>query len=275
MALTRKQGWEPVGDGPPAELPRPPLSYHLQLLLVVAVLGAVHVWAWRGVEMDLGLILNSLPHMADFLSRMVPPDWSVVRTVTGAVVETLQIAIIGTTAGVVLALPLGFLAAGNVAHPLVRGVVRTLLNGIRSVPLILYALFFVAAVGLGPLAGTLATALYSVGMLGKFFSEAIEAIDPKPVEGVLATGAGRLQALRFGVLPQVFPLFMAYILYRFELNVREGAILGLVGAGGIGFYITLYMRSFEYGRVATLTLIILVMVAAIDALSSYLRAKLT
>ncbi len=156
-----------------------------------------------------------------------------------------------------------------------RGVVRTLLNGIRSVPLILYALFFVAAVGLGPLAGTLATAVYSAGMLGKFFSEAIEAIDPKPVEGVLATGASRLQALRFGVLPQVFPLFMAYILYRFELNVREGTILGLVGAGGIGFYITLYMRSFEYGRVATLTLIILALVAAIDALSSYLRAKLT
>jgi phosphonate transport system permease protein len=225
--------------------------------------------------MDLAQIARGLPHMHDFLSRMLPPDWSVIDTVTAAVPETLQIAIIGTTASVVVAFPLGFLAAANVAHPLPRALVRTLLNAIRSIPLVLYALFFVAAVGLGPLAGTLATAIYSVGMLGKFFSEAVEAIDPRPVEGVLATGAGRLQALRYGVLPQVLPHFMAYILYRFELNVREGAILGLVGAGGIGFYISLYMRSFEYGRAATLTLIILGMVAAIDATSSWLRARLT
>jgi phosphonate transport system permease protein len=259
----------------PDDWPRRPNSHALKLLLVALALAALHLWAWRGVEMDLGAILDGLPHMRDFLGRMVPPDWSVVGTVKGAVAETLQIAIIGTSAGVALAFPLGFLAAGNVAHPWLRAVVRTLLNGIRSIPLILYALFFVAAVGLGPLAGTLATAVYSAGMLGKFFSEAIETIDPRPVEGVLATGAGKLQALRFGVLPQVWPHFMAYTLYRFELNVREGTILGLVGAGGIGFYITLYMRSFEYGRVATLTLIILVLIAAIDALSSYLRARLT
>lgn len=239
------------------------------------LLVALHVWAWRGVEMDLGTIAAGAPHMADFLTRMLPPDWSVVGTVRTAVVETLQTAIIGTSLGVVLAFPLGFLAARNVAHSLLCLMVRTLLNAIRSIPLILYALFFVAAVGLGPLAGTLATAIYSAGMLGKFFSEAVEAIDPKPVEGVLAAGAGWLQALRYGVLPQVQPHFMAYILYRFELNVREGTILGLVGAGGIGFYISLYMRSFEYGRVATLTLIILVMIAVIDALSAYLRAKLT
>jgi phosphonate transport system permease protein len=258
-----------------SELRRHPPSRNLKLLAIAAALIAVHVWAWRGVEMDFAAIARGVPHMADFLSRMLPPDWSVVRTVQAAVLETLQIAIIGTTAGVMLAFPLGFLAAGNVVHPLVRALVRTFLNAVRSIPLILYALFFVAAVGLGPLAGTLATAIYSAGMLGKFFSEAVEAIDERQVEGVLATGAGQLQALRYAVLPQVAPHFMAYILYRFELNVREGTILGLVGAGGIGFYITLYMRSFEYGRVATLTLVILAMIAAIDALSSYLRARLT
>ena len=256
-------------------LPRRPLSRHLQFGAAALLLIALHVWAWRGVEMDLGTIAAGAPHMVDFLTRMLPPDWSVVGTVRVAVAETLQTAIIGTSLGIILAFPLGFLAARNVAHPLLSLVVRTLLNAIRSIPLILYALFFVAAVGLGPLAGTLATAIYSAGMLGKFFSEAVEAIDPKPVEGVLATGAGRLQALRYGVLPQVQPHFMAYILYRFELNVREGTILGLVGAGGIGFYISLYMRSFQYGRVATLTLIILVMIAVIDALSAYLREKLT
>lgn len=247
----------------------------MKVAAVAALLIAVHAWAWRGVEMDLAAIAAGLPHMADFLARMLPPDWSVVQTVQGAVIETLHIAIIGTSAGVAIAFPLGFLAAGNVVHPLVRAIVRTVLNAVRSIPLILYALFFVAAVGLGPLAGTLATAIYSAGMLGKFFSEAIESIDERQVEGVLATGASRLQALRFAVLPQVAPQFAAYILYRFELNVREGTILGLVGAGGIGFYITLYMRSFEYGRVATLTLVVLVMIAAIDVLSSYIRAKLT
>jgi phosphonate transport system permease protein len=256
-------------------LPRPPASRYAGILLVVAALVAVHVWAWRGIGMEVGLLLASVPHMADFLGRMGPPDLSVMGTVRHAVFETLQMAVIGTTLGVILAFPLGFLAAGNIVPALPRLMVRTLLNAVRSIPLIVYALFFVAAVGLGPLAGTLAMALYSAGMLGKFFSEAIEAIDPKPVEGVLATGAGRLQALRYGVLPQVWPHFVGFILYRFELNVREGTILGLVGAGGIGFYLTLYMRSFEYGRVATLTIIILVMIAAIDALSSHARARLT
>jgi phosphonate transport system permease protein len=236
VALTPQQPWKPAKDGLPGSLPRPPRSYYLKLLGLGAVLVAAHLWAWRGVEMDLGAILSSLPHMSDFLSRMVPPNWSVVQTVTGAVLETLQIAILGTTAGVMLAFPLGFLAAGNVVHPLLRGVVRTLLNGIRSIPLILYALFFVAAVGLGPMAGTLATALYSVGMLGKFFSEAIEAIDPKPVEGVLSTGAGKLQALRFGCFLRSYPTSRPTSSTASNLTFAKHHP-GL-GGGGPGFYIT-------------------------------------
>jgi len=250
------------------------LNRHFKFLALAGLLVAVHVWAWHGIEMEFRRLLASAPHMVDFLWRMMPPDMGTFAAVQHAVLETLQMAIIGTTMSVFLAFPLGFLAAENIVHPLLRATIRTLLNSIRSIPLIVYALFFVAAVGLGPLAGTLAMAIYSTGMLGKFFAEAIEAIDPKPVEGVLASGASRLQALRFGVLPQVWPQFVAFILYRFELNVREGTILGLVGAGGIGFYLTLYMRSFEYGRVAMLTVIILLMIAAIDALSSYLRSKL-
>jgi phosphonate transport system permease protein len=264
----------PPKIAPATHPPGPPLRHYVRLLLLGLALLGLHVWAWRGIELEVARLLGSAPHMVDFLVRMMPPDLGVFRTVLDAVLETLQMAIIGTTLSLLLAFPLGFLAAGNLVHPLLRVMVRTLLNGIRSIPLIVYALFFVAAVGLGPLAGTLAMALYSTGMLGKFFSEAIETIDPRPVEGVLASGAGRLQALRFGVLPQVWPQFVAFILYRFELNVREGTILGLVGAGGIGFYLTLYMRSFEYGRVATLALIILAMIAMIDALSSYLRSKL-
>ena len=255
-------------------MPRTPASSYLKLASLLLALMAVHVWAWRGVEMDVGLIIEGLPHMRDFLGRMIPPDWSVVQSVMTAVLETLQIAIIGTTFGVVLALPLGFMAAGNVARPALRSAVRTLLNAIRSIPLILYALFFVAAVGLGPLAGTLATAIYSSGMLGKFFSEAVEAIDPRPVEGVLAAGANRLEALRHGVLPQVLPHFTAYILYRFELNVREGTILGLVGAGGIGFLLNRYLSFFDYGGLGALIVVVFVVVLAIDLLSVWARSRL-
>ncbi len=257
----------------PHPVPKRSIGSYLKWLLVAALLVASHVWAWRGVEMDLAQVARGLPHMRDFLTRSFPPNWAVTQTVAGAAFETIQIAIIGTSAGAILAFPLGFLAASNVVPPYVRGAVRTLLNGIRSIPLIFYALFFVSAVGLGPLAGTLATILYSVGMLGKFYSEAIETIDPKPVEGILSTGATRIQAIRFGVVPQVMPHFIAFTLYRFELNFREGAILGLVGAGGIGFYITLYIRSFEYHRVATVAVLILIMVVAIDVMSSYLRSK--
>ncbi|MDQ0257725.1 phosphonate transport system permease protein [Evansella vedderi] len=253
--------------------PKRSFSHYVKLLLIVGVVFLLHYWSVRGIEVNPDRI--SFERTLDFLSRTFPPNWEVTQTVMGAALETLQIAIIGTTGGAILSIPFGFLAASNIVHPTVRVCVRTLLNTIRSIPLILYALFFVVAVGLGPLAGTLATVIYSVGMLGKFYSEAIEAIDPKPVEGILSTGASKLKALRYGIIPQVLPHFIAYTFYRFELNFREATILGLVGAGGIGFYITLYMRSFEYTRLATVTFIILVMVVVIDMLSSYLRKKIT
>jgi phosphonate transport system permease protein len=247
---------------------------YLKLLAIIAGVGLVHLWAWQGTGMDLGRIIAGTPRMWRFLGEMVPPNWTVIETVLGATLETLQIAVIGTTLGAAIALPLGFMAANNVARPLVRNATRTLLNGIRSVPVILYALFFVVAVGLGPMAGTLAIIIYSTGILGKFYSEAVETIDPRVTEAIWATGATRLQVLRYGVLPQVLPHFVDYTLYRLEINFREATILGLVGAGGIGFYITLYMRSFTYDRVATITLVILVVVMAIDLISSYLRSKL-
>jgi phosphonate transport system permease protein len=264
-------------ENPPPDRSPPPRrrSYYAKLGAAMGVLLLVHVWAWNGAEMDLGRIARGAPHMAEFVGQLFPPNRDVTHTVIGAAIETLQIAIIGTTLGAIAALPLGFLAARNVVSPTVYIVTRFALSAIRSVPLILYALIFVVAVGLGPLAGTLAIILYSAGMLGKFYSEAIEAIDPRTVEGVLATGATPLQALRHGVWPQVLPHFVGYTLYRLEINFREATILGLVGAGGIGFYITLYMRSFAYHRVATVALVILVMVLVIDALSAYLRSKVT
>jgi phosphonate transport system permease protein len=254
-------------------LPRRPRSYYAKLILIIGVVLAIHVWAWNGTEMEFSRLLAGVPQGAMFLSQLFPPNLEVTQTVIGAALETLQIAIIGTTFGAIIAVPLGFLSASNIASPRVYYATRTSLSAIRSVPLILYALIFVVAVGLGPLAGTLAITLYSVGMLGKFYAEAIEAIDPRIVEGVLATGASPILALRHGVVPQVLPHFVGFTLYRLEINFREATILGLVGAGGIGFYITLYMRSFAYHRVATVVLIILVMVFIIDTVSAWLRSR--
>lgn len=243
-------------------------------LVTLVGLTAFYAWAWRGTEMDVLRVVQGAPNMVEFVGRMFPPDPQVAGSVFQGAIETLQIGVFGTTLGAVLALPLGFMAASNFAPGWLSVSTRTLLNGIRTVPLVLFAIFFVSAVGLGPLPGTLATAIYSAGMLGKFYAEAVEEIDPKEVEGVASTGGTRLQILRYAILPQVLPLFVAYTLYRLEINIREGSVLGLVGAGGIGFYIQMYVRSFQYPKVATVAFIVLVMVVAIDFLSYQIRRRL-
>jgi phosphonate transport system permease protein len=169
-------------------------------------------------------------------------------------------------------LPVGFIAAGNIFpnRPL-RVAVQFLLNADRAIDSLILALFFVSAVGLGPFPGTLALAIHSVGMLGKLFADAIEAVDPGPIEAVESAGGGKLSVVRWAVLPQVAPLFVSYFLFRFELNVRVAVVLGLVGAGGIGFLLTQYMRLFQYQKVATVVLVILVLVMLIDFFSSKLR----
>ena len=152
---------------------------------------------------------------------------------------------------------------------------RAILNFFRSVDTLVYALVFVAAVGLGPFPGVLAVIAYTTTSLAKLYSEAIEGIERGPVDAVTATGATRLQVLRFGVLPQVLPLFLSYVLYRLETNIRAATILGFVGAGGIGFYLQTYLRMIDYPAASTTLLATVVMVMVIDALSSRLRSKLT
>ncbi|MFQ5895397.1 MAG: phosphonate ABC transporter, permease protein PhnE [Nitrospinota bacterium] len=256
-------------------LPRRAPSHYLKLALGWGTFIALYGWALRGVELDPVRVARGVPAMADFLGRMIPPDAGVALTVAGAAIETVQIALVGTGLGALAAFPLGFMAAQNLSPLWLSVPVRVFLSTIRTVPLILFAIFFVAAVGLGPLPGTLATAVYGMGMLGKFYAEAVESIDMDQVDGVRSTGANALQVIRYGILLQVLPLFVAYTLYRLEVNIREGTILGLVGAGGIGFYIQLYARSFQYAKVATVTLVILAMVVAIDLASSVLRARLS
>lgn len=239
------------------------------LALVLAI-----AWSWQGTDFDLGRLLGSGAPLAEFLGRMMPPETGVFETVLQGTAETVQIALLGTFLAVLGSLPLGLLAAVNLAPAWLAGPVRWLLGLLRGIPILLLALMFVAALGLGPFPGVLAVALHSVGMLAKFYAEAFENARPGPLEALDSAGASWLQKVRFGVLPQVAPDLARDTLFRLELNLRESLVLGLVGAGGIGFYIQLYIRAFQYRRVATLTLVVLAMVVIVEQGSQAIRRRL-
>jgi phosphonate transport system permease protein len=235
--------------------------------LVLAVI------AWD-IGADPVRLARGVPWMWDFVRRMVPPDLAVLPAALAGALTTVEIALLGTALAAVLAVPLGFLSARNVAPPAVYYGVRAALNFFRSIDTLVYALLFVAAVGLGPFPGMLAVLAYTTTSLAKLYSETIEGIDPGPVDAIRATGATRRQVLRFGVLPQVLPLFLSYVLYRFESNVRAATVLGFVGAGGIGLYLQTYLRMIDYPAASTVLLVTVLMVMAVDFASARIRARL-
>ena len=235
----------------------------------------VFAWLVWDTSADPARLARGIPWIVDFLRRMMPPDLRVLPAVLKGALTTIEIALLGTTVAAALALPLGFLSARNVSAPSIFYPARAILNFFRSVDTLVYALVFVAAVGLGPFPGVLAVIAYTTTSLAKLYSEAIEGIERGPVDAITATGATRLQVLRFGVLPQVLPLFLSYVLYRLETNIRAATILGFVGAGGIGFYLQTYLRMIDYPAASTTLLATVIMVIVIDALSSRLRSKLT
>jgi phosphonate transport system permease protein len=241
-----------------------------------AVFVALVLLAWIAWDTgaDPARFVRGLPWMLDFFQRMLPPDLRVLPAALVGAWKTLEIALLGTAVAAVLALPLGFLSARNVASPGVFYSARATLNFFRSVDTLVYALIFVAAVGLGPFPGVLAVVAYTTTSLAKLYSEAIEGIDRGPVDAITATGATRLQILRWGVLPQVLPLFLSYALYRLETNIRAATVLGFVGAGGIGFYLQTYLRMIDYPAASTVLLVTVLMVMVVDAVSSKLRARL-
>jgi len=239
-----------------------------------AAIATAFVWSTIATEVSIGRVIEGLPFMWDFLRRMVPPDPAVLGNALRGAVQTIEIAVVGTTVAAVLALPVGFAAARNAAPAWLFYAARLLLNAFRAVDTLVYALFFVAAVGLGPFPGVLAVVVYTATVLAKLYSEAIEAIEPGPVEAVRATGATALQVLRWGVLPQLVPQFLSFTLYRFETNIRAAAVLGFVGAGGIGFYIQTYLRLLNYPAAASVLLVLIVLVMIVDFASSRLRARL-
>jgi phosphonate transport system permease protein len=241
----------------------------------LAVVAVALAWSARAINLSLTELVKGLPWVGDFVSRMLPPNWAFLGQLAKPVFETVQLAVWGTLFAIVLALPMCFLAARNLSpHPIVFHAMRQVFNAARGINEIIFALIFVAAVGLGPFAGVLALSIHGAGMLGKFFAEAIEEADPGPVEALRATGATPLQVIVFAVLPQALPAWIAATLYRMEVNLRAATILGMVGAGGIGFELYSSLKLFQYEDTATCVIVILGMVMTADYLSSKLRARI-
>lgn len=195
------------------------------------------------------------------------------------IVETLLLAMMGTSASVLLTLPLSFLGARNLMHgtPVANAVyyaTRTLFNVLRSVEVLIIAVIMVVVVGIGPFAGVLAIVIHSIGALGKLYSEAIESIDPGPIEAITATGASRLQVIAYAVVPQVIPAFLSFTMYRWDINVRMSTVIGLVGGGGIGYILVQYINLLQWHQAATAIWLITAVVMVLDFSSAYVRQKL-
>jgi phosphonate transport system permease protein len=249
---------------------RPPWRTAVQLA-TAAVFVAILAWAWEGAEIRPMELLRNGGNSFTFVRDFFPPNFHEWRLHLAEMAVTVQIALWGTVLAIVCAIPLGLLAAANIAPWWIHQPVRRGLDCFRAINEMVFALLFVVAVGLGPFAGVLALFIHTTGILGKLFSEVVEAIEPGPVEGIRATGAGRIQEILFGVIPQVLPMWVSYALYRFESNVRAATVVGMVGAGGIGMILWEAMRSFDYGQTAAIMIVILVTVIALDLLSAQVR----
>jgi phosphonate transport system permease protein len=210
-------------------------------------------------------------NMARFAADFFPPNFKDWRIYLEEMAVTLQIAILSTALAVVLAVPFGLLSAENIAPLWLRQPVRRLMDAFRAINEMVFAMLFVVAVGLGPFAGVLALFVHTTGILAKLFSEAVEAIDPRPVEGIRATGANVLEEIVYGVIPQVIPLWISYSLYRFESNIRSATVVGMVGAGGIGVVLWEIIRGFYFAETCAVMIIIILTVTLVDLISAQLR----
>ncbi|AKQ54847.1 phosphonate ABC transporter, permease protein PhnE [Bordetella hinzii] len=251
--------------GPRASLPA---------MLAWAVALAILALSWKGADMRPLDLLRDSGNMASFAADFFPPDFRDWRQYLDEMVVTVQIAVWGTFLAVVAAVPLGLLCSANIAPVWVHQPLRRLMDACRAINEMVFAMLFIVAVGLGPFAGVLALWVHTTGVLAKLFSEAVEAIDPRPVEGVRATGANAVEEVVYGVIPQVLPLWISLSLYRFESNVRSASVVGIVGAGGIGTLLWEIIRSFRYAETCAIMIIIIAFVAAIDLISARIRAML-
>jgi phosphonate transport system permease protein len=238
------------------------------LLLAAAFLG----WSANALELSPGELFRSLPAIGRYIARMFPPDWSALKELWDPTLDTICIALWGTVIASIVGLPLGILAAKNMNSPaVIRLTSLTLLNVLRSISELIWAIFFVAAVGLGPFPGALALGVNFGGILGRLYAEAIENIDQRQLEALRATGATHLQMIMFAVIPQVLPQIVSYNLYWFEVGVRSATVLGMIGAGGIGFELVTTIRLYDFRQTSAILIVILLLVTVIDRCSAILR----
>jgi phosphonate transport system permease protein len=258
---------------PPAQ---PPAGKRASLgaLLGWGVLLALLAGSWKGADMRPLDLLRDAGNMGQFAASFFPPDFHDWRSYLEEMLVTVQIALWGTLLAVVCAVPLGLLCSSNIVPAWIYHPVRRVMDATRAINEMVFAMLFIVAVGLGPFAGVLALWVHTTGILAKLFSEAVEAIDPQPVEGIRSTGASALEEILYGVLPQVLPLWISFALYRFESNVRSASVVGMVGAGGIGVILWDIIRAFQYAQTCAVMIIVVVTVTAIDLLSSRIRKAL-
>ena len=236
------------------------------------VLGTL-AWAWQGAEMRPLDLIRDADNMRVYAREFFPPNLHDWRIYLHEMVVTLHIALWGTVLAIVAAIPLGLLSAHNVAPPWVHQPVRRFMDLCRAINEMVFAMLFIVAVGLGPFAGVLALFVHTTGTLAKLFSEAVEAIDERPVEGIRAMGANKLAEVVYGIFPQVMPLWLSYSLYRFESNVRSASVVGMVGAGGIGVVLYEVIRSFQYAQTCAVLIMLALTVTLIDMFSAWLRKR--
>src|SRR5262245_2051429 len=252
-----------------AVLPRHDLGVLLAWGVVLAVLAA----SWRGADMRPLDLLRDAGNMGKYLEGFFPPDFRSWDLYLKEMLVTLQIAVWGTALAIACAVPIGLMSSANISPWWIYQPMRRAMDACRAINEMVFAMLFVVAVGLGPFAGVLALWVHTTGVLAKLFAEAVEAIDPHPVEGIRATGAHKLEEIAYGVIPQVMPLWISYSLYRFASYVRPASVVGMVGAGGIGMLLWEFVRGFYYGETAAVLLIVIVTVTAVDLMSAQIRRR--
>ena len=262
----------------PSTVPRPSPPTGVRRRRALIALGIIigGVWSLTGLDITLVRVLGAPADVWDIFKQLWPPamDEALDRGVVGKVFESVYIAWIGTIIGAILSLPLAFLAATNVAPRWIRIPVRQLFNAIRAVPELIVAVIFIAVTGLGPWAGTLAIGLHSVGTLGKWATEAIEGVDTGPLEAVEATGGRWVSGMRWGILPQIMPIVASFWLFRFEINVRASAVLGMIGAGGVGAELVSQLMFRNFPAVGAVLGITVLVVLTIDTMSAAVRRRI-
>lgn len=244
-------------------------------VLAAVVITGISLSKELGIGLDLGELIADIGRGKDIIAELLTPNWAYLPSTVGPMIETFQMAVLASIIGCGVALPVSFLASRPTTTGRIGFVItRAVLSVVRAIPDILYALIFVAAVGIGPLPGILALVLFNLGVVAKLLSETVDGIDPGPIEAANAAGGTKLQTVRSAVVPQILPNYVAYSLYTFELNIRASTVLGIVGAGGIGRTLLAQYKLFEWSNVSVIIVELFVFVLVIELVSIWLRRRL-